>query len=286
MPLSASPNAAGGISPELDAISRRLVGARAGAQALADFPGELPETLDSAYAIQTASIARWPDQIAGWKVGMIPESYRGPLAAQRLAGPIFQASVSEVEPNSTTTMSIFCGGFAAVEAEFVLRVATDIEPTGQDFADEELVEMVSALHVGVEIASSPMAAVNELGPCCVVSDFGNNAGLLVGPNVPNWSDLTPESLTAAVKVDGAVAGAASASSIEGGLLQVLRYLIDLCGKRQIVLAKDSLISSGALTGIHEVSVDSQAEVDFGPFGVFNVEFQVMPPLERVGSARA
>jgi 2-keto-4-pentenoate hydratase len=264
---------------ELDAISRRLVAARANAEPLSDFPGKLPDTLCDAYTVQAASIARWPDEIAGWKVGMVPDSDRSRLAAERLAGPIFKSSIADIEPGSTQSMPIYRGGFAAVEAEFVLRLATTIEPSRRTFSDAELVGLVSALHVGAEIASSPMAAVNQLGPSCVVSDFGNNAGLLIGPSVPNWDSLPLDALTAAVTVDEEVVGTASASAITGGLLQVLRFLIGLCADRGITLPKGTYVSSGAVTGIHEVDVDSRAQVDFGSFGSFNVVFESMQPRQ-------
>lgn len=267
---------------KLDAISERLVAARAGAEALGEFPGSLPDTLEDAYAVQSASITRWPDKIAGWKVGMVPASFRPQLAAERLSGPIFKSSVFGIEPGSTATMPIFSGGFAAVEAEFVLRVGASVPPVARDYSDDELAELVSAVHVGAEIASSPMAAINKLGPCCVVSDFGNNAGLLVGPRVPNWNTLPPSELTAAVSLDGEVVGTANASAIEGGLLQVLRYLIDICARRGLTIAEGTLVSSGALTGIHEVTVGTKAFVDFGAFGSFNVEFESMRPTHETG----
>ena len=85
-------------------------------------------------AIQTASIGRWPDDIAGWKVGMVPQSFRQQLAAERLTGPIFKSSVFEVEPGSNNTMPIYSGGFAAVEAEFILELATTVEPIERETA--------------------------------------------------------------------------------------------------------------------------------------------------------
>lgn len=267
------------LSCELDAISRRLVAARTNAEPLKVFPGELPQALQDAYAIQTASIARWPDEVAGWKVGMVPQNLRAKLAAERLAGPIFKSSIFKVEPETTNTMSIYGGGFAAVEAEFVLQLATTVEPVEKDYSDEELVELVSAMHVGAEIASSPMADVNKLGPCCVVSDFGNNAGLLIGQSVPGWSALSPEALTAAVSVDNVLVGTANAAAIEGGLLQALRFLVELSAKRRLVLPEKTFVSCGALTGIHEVKIESEARVDFGSFGAFNVAFKSMMPRQ-------
>ena len=267
------------LSRELDGISGRLVAARTNAESLADFPGGLPESLENAYAIQTASIARWPDEIGGWKVGMVPGVFREKLAAERLAGPIFKSSIFGVESGSSKTMPIYSGGFAAVEAEFVLQLATTIEPIEREYSDEELIELVSALYVGAEIASSPMADVNELGPCCVVSDFGNNAGLIVGQSVPVWSALPLESLTAAVVIDDVVVGTANARAIEGGLLQALRFLIGLCANRQLALAEGTFVSCGAVTGIHEVTVESKAKIDFDSFGAFNVAFESMMPRQ-------
>jgi len=271
--------ASGELSQELDAISGRLVAARKNAEALAEFPGQLPESLEDAYAVQAASIARWPDEVAGWKVASIPASFRERLAAERLAGPVFESLIFKIESGASKTMPIYSGGFGAVEAEFVLQLATTIEPIERDYSDEELIELVSAVHIGAEIASSPMAMVNELGPCSVVSDFGNNAGILVGPSVPDWSTLPLESLTAAVEVDGVVVGSANAKAIEGGLLHALRCLISICENRGIVLKKGMYVSSGAVTGVHDVHAESKAKIDFGPFGSINVVFESMTPKQ-------
>lgn len=262
-----------GLPRELDAISRRLVAARVAAEALQGFPGALPDSLDGAYAIQAASIARWADTVAGWKIGMIPADYRLRVGEERLAGPIFKSSIVGIEPGATRTMPIYSGGFAAVEAEFILELGCAIRPSETEYSDVDLIDHVSSLFVGVEIASSPMAAINKLGPTCVVSDFGNNAGLLLGPAVANWSSRDLDSMTAKVMIDGALVGDATANSIPGGPLAALRFLLGLAAARGIELPEGTLISTGAVTGIHDVLVSSAARVDFGPFGWFDVHFR-------------
>ncbi len=265
------------LARELDEISTRLVEARATASPLPGFPGPLPEELEHAYSVQSASIARWPDTVAGWKVGGVPPSFRERMGVGRLAGPIFQGSIASVQSGDEVSMPIFDGGFAAIEAEYVFRIGETIEPTQSDLSNEELVQRIAALHIGAEVASSPMADINRLGPCSIVSDFGNNAGLVVGPEVDDWFGLPPAEMSARVTLDGTVVGSADATAVDGGLLQSLRFLVTLCAQRDLALPSGTLVSCGAMTGIHEVSVGSSATIDFGASGSFTVNFVAMQP---------
>src|SRR5262249_27843269 len=111
-----------------------------------------------------------------------------PLFRQnRLAGPIFRDSVRFALPGQRTHFPVYVGGFAAVEAEFLLRVGRDAPARKLDWTLDEALELVDVVHVGIETAGSPLAEINELGPCAIVSDFGNNAGLIVGPELAAWS---------------------------------------------------------------------------------------------------
>ena len=204
---------------------------------------------------------------------MIPADHRSRVGDERLAGPIFKSSIVGIEPGATRTMPIYAGGFAAVEAEFVLELGCAVHTEEREYSDSDLIGLVSSLFVGVEIASSPMAAINKLGPTCVISDFGNNAGLLLGPAVANWDSRNLDSMTATVMIDGALVGNAAASAIPGGPLAALRFLLGLAATRSIELPKGTLISTGAVTGIHEITVSSAARVDFGSCGWFDVKFR-------------
>ena len=260
-----------------DAISRCLVDARLRAQPLPDFPVHLPETLEQAYMIQTTSIARWPDEIAGWKVAKLSDADQARLHAERLVGPVFRSSVRTAEPQAGTVMPIYDGGFAAVEAEIVLRIGVTIPPTEKVWSDQELIDAVAAAHCGAEIASSPMGVVNERGPTSIVSDFGSNAGVIVGPEIGDWRYKQPGFLSATVTVDNVVVGSKPVDAIVGGPLQALRTLIRVSGQRGIALPAGTLVSTGAITGVHDVQISSAARVDFGPLGWFDLTFEPIAP---------
>ncbi len=258
-----------------DAVSRELVNARMSATPLSAFPGPLPETMAQAYAIQSASIARWPDTVEGWKVGLLPPPARERYLAERLAGPIFRSQIHGVATGSSTVMPIFVGGFAAVEAEFVCRLGVTVKPVDREWTDEELANLVGGLHIGAEIASSPMAQINNLGPTVVVSDFGNNAGLVLGPEIPDWQTKRPEDLPARTIVDGEVVGEASAAAIKDGPIDALRFIVALAAERRLELPAGTLISTGASTGIHDVKVTSTSRLEFGDYGWFDVSYEAM-----------
>ena len=259
------------------AISRRLVDARLSAEPLPSFPGRLPETLEQAYAIQSASADRWPDEVAAWKVARLTPPDRARFQTEGLAGPVFKSSIQTVEPGSCEVMAIYEGGFAAIEAEYALELGAAVPPSDKDYSDEELADLVRAVYGAAEIAGSPMALVNELGAMSVISDFGANAGLVVGPNISGWRSLARGSLSASVAVDDVTVGEAAPDGIGRGPLQALRFLIGLCASRGIELPEGALISTGALTGVHDVRMNSTARVEFGSFGSFEVKFEPVAP---------
>jgi 2-keto-4-pentenoate hydratase len=246
---------------------------------LPDFPDRLPETLEQAYAIQTASIERWPDEVAGWKVAMLPVADRERFPSERLAGPVFRSLIHTVEAGSRKVLPVYERGFAAIEAEFVLELGVTVRPTGRDYSDEELAEIVTAVYCGAELASSPMAVVNQRGATSIISDFGNNAGVLVGPSIPDWRSRTLDSLPVTVTVDDSLVGSATAAAIPGGLLQALRFLVDHCATRGAELPAGTLVSSGAVTGVHDVQMQSIARIDYGSFGWFEVAFEPKTPRQ-------
>jgi len=256
-------------------ISRALVSARHAAQPLDAFPGELPATLRDAYEVQSQSIAAWPDTVAGWKVGMAPPAFRDAVDELRLAGPIFAKSVRMARPGEVTPMGVFAGGFGAVEAEFLFRLNADAPTTGGPTTREEAEALVAAMHIGVEIASSPMQIINDLGPMSIISDFGNNAGLVVGPEVPGWRDLALEDLRARVHIDDVQVGDATAAAIVDGPIAALQFLIDKCRERGIPLTAGTWISTGAVTGVHQAGPGAQSHVDFGEYGAFDI---VLEPI--------
>jgi 2-keto-4-pentenoate hydratase len=244
-------------------IAARLVSARLDARPLEAFPGAPPATLEQGYLIQDMAIHLWPDQIAGWKIGLVPPPLRETLKSDRVAGPIFSRAVRKA--NSVVEFPVFEGGFAAVEAEFVFRMGRDAPEGKTSWTEDEAAALVGGLHIGVETAGSPMSFINDMGPTVVASDFGNNFGLILGGEVSSWRERLKD-LVARTEIDGKLAGEGSVMSLPGGPMAGLTFLLSHLAQRGRPLQAGQYVSSGAVTGVHDIVAGQTAKLSFGPDG--------------------
>lgn len=246
-------------------IARRLLDARRQARALPDFPGALPETLAEAYAIQEAGVRMRDMRILGWKVGRIAGDAAAVLKADHLAGPIYEGSVARPGAEPTPIRAIR-GGFCAIEAEFIFILAGDAPAGKTDWTADEAADLAGSLHIGVEIAGSPIADLNGLGPRAVISDGGGNSGLILGPEIPGWRSRDPHSLPSETLIDGVSVGRGSAGELKDGPLGSLCFVLAHLAARGRPGRTGQFIATGQTTGIHSIRAGQSARVRFGDLG--------------------
>jgi 2-keto-4-pentenoate hydratase len=244
-------------------IARAFTEARRAGRATPIYPGQQPDSLAAAYEIQDDAIALWPDRVAGWKLGRINAPHDARFGAGRLAGPIFSRNVW-LAGEAPVRFGVIPGGFAAVEAEYVLELG-ETAPDRDGWTPETVVPLVARVFTGVEIAGSPFAGINDYGPAVTASDFGNNAGLILGGEVADWRERLAAH-TCAMRIDGAEVGRGGAASIPDGPLDSLAFLLNLLHRRGRRLEAGQLISTGAATGVHDIRAGQSAVADFGPDG--------------------
>jgi 2-keto-4-pentenoate hydratase len=249
----------------LGEIAHAFVGARQEGRALPDFPGEIPPDLVTAYRVQDQAIGLWDDQVVGWKVGYIAAERRDSSGDDRLLGPIFARRLWNAT-GGTVDIPVFVGGFGAVEAEFVIQLLEDAPADKLHWTAEEAEALPARLFYGVEVASSPLATINKLGPRVVVSDFGNNNGLVLGAEIPDWTALDDADLRAETRIDGEVVGTGGATLLPGGLRTAYAFALARSAQRGRPLKAGDLIASGNATGIHDIAVGQQALIRFAGYG--------------------
>jgi len=258
------------------------VDARRGARALPDYPGAVPARLSESYAIQDRAIALFGRPIIGWKIGRVAPDKQAEHNTERLCGPIF-APTLKTYAGEALTLPVYEGGFAAVEAEYVFRVDHDADPEKTEYTEEEALRLIDAVFAGVEMAGSPLATINALGPTVVASDFGNNFGLILSTQLGEFDSdttehaLSPEALkgfTATTEIDGKIVGEGGLFTMPGGPLKAIAWLAGVLAQRGRPLTKGQYISSGATTGIHDIKAGSSSVVRFTGPGSHSAEIRL------------
>jgi 2-keto-4-pentenoate hydratase len=246
-------------------IARAFIAARSTGSALTAYPGPIPADLAAAYHVQDLALALDGRAVAGWKVGRINAPDDARLGQNRLAGPIFAAETIAAAAGELPAMPVFAGGFAAVEAEFMLHVAPGF--AGALPADDAAtLTVIDDIRLGIEVASSPYPRINADGPTVTASDFGNNAGLVLGPRLDGWAGIDLCAVEVTMEIDGHEAGRATARTMLDGPLGAVRFLLGHLRTRGIASDAGLWVSTGAITGVHQIAPGSTAKATFGPHG--------------------
>lgn len=174
-----------------------------------------------------------PDIAAAWGV-------------ERIAGPVFDLWDAD---GDEAPVPIIEGGYAAAEAELQVQICAIPE-----CGDPERKNAVGAFAVGIEAAGSPYVEINAHGPTVTVSDFGNNAGLILGPRIEVWSDWAVVSLLNGMTVGQGVAAAP---------FDAVAFLFGVAARYALPVSPGQWISTGAITGAHPVQTGDYFQASFG-----------------------
>jgi 2-keto-4-pentenoate hydratase len=244
-----------------DVVAAELVAARREGRSLTRFPGVIPASMAEAYQIQELAMSRWQDSLVGWKIGYISADRRAPGDPDRLVGPIWRQQYHlSKEHVSAAEVGIFASGFAAVEAELVIRLGHDLPARDEaDWTAEEVAELEQHLLVGIEVASSPIPDINSLGPTVIAADFGNNNGLVLGSVLADLPDGAAVQL--ACYVDEQLLGEGSAENLPGGIHHGLATALNILASRGQPVRAGMVFATGAITGIHPIGPGQHCRVE-------------------------
>lgn len=243
-----------------DSRAAAFVEARLAGRAVPSYPGDMPVSIAEAYDIQNDAIRLWPDKVSGWKVGRINPPFDAVFGTDRLAGPIFSRQISHAGTGAET-VHVIPGGFGAIEGEIVIEVGADAPAQKYEWTLEEASELAGILRIGAEVASSPLAAINDHGPLVTISDFGNNNGLILGAEIPGWRSAKPADWYLRTLIDGTEVGAADATAIPGGPFESFRAVLEICARRGLPIRRGMQISTGAVTGVHAIRPGQIAHIE-------------------------
>lgn len=231
-------------------------------------------TLDDAYAIQSAQIARKLDQgrrIIGWKIGLTSKIMQDALGIDTPDSGVLYDNM-QFETGATVPKGRFIQPRIEAEIAFVMKA-----PLSGNVTRDEVLAATDHVVPSLEILDTRILRADpETGQSRIitdtVSDNAANAGIVLGAerHAPDAFDLRWTG--AIVRKNGAVVatglGAAVLDDPAIGLVWLARRM-DHYGQR---IEAGQVVLSGSFIGPVECPPGTAISADFGPFGSVAIDF--------------
>jgi 2-keto-4-pentenoate hydratase len=232
-------------------------------------PGMRPHSLDEGYVIQSAATERWPDEVAGWKVGATS------LEIQRLFGisePVFGPVFKRCVFQSPATVSAMTFPHRMVETEFAFRFADRLPPRSKPYARDEIVAAVGTLVPAFEIVSPRFTTLTIKDIPQLVADFCGNGGAVLGTPCTDWRALDLPSHAASLSIAGAARQRGTGRLVLGNPLNVLEWFVNSLMRYDKCIEAGQFVMTGSVTGLHVPELGQATKSEFGSLGTVELTF--------------
>ena len=203
-------------------------------------PGEKPGDLAAAYAVADTLADRLAESlapVAGWKIGATSERGQRMLGIpEPFFGRVFRDTIRPAPATWATG-----GRPVTLDAEILFEMAATPPPGA---SPDMLRACVRAIRLGVEVNQPGYADPFAAGGLAIIADNGANAGLIVGPAIPQETDLP--SVAATIRVDGVTAMEGTGAAVLGDPWTALAWLADALPRHGLALRPSDFVASGNL----------------------------------------
>lgn len=221
-------------------------------------PRELfPATIAESVAIQAEVARLLGEPVVGWKVGGAP----GPLVGRVYASRLYAT------PAALPRWQFPAAG---VECEIGFRLLGDLPARSTAYAVEEVAD-AAVLAFTIELTGSryvdgKVSAETDDELRALVADNAAGAGLVVGPEVDRWRDLTLLDIPVELRINGGPQIAPNPLAKRTDPLVVLVWLANELSRRGIGLAGGQYVTTGSATLPQPLRPGDEATARYGSYG--------------------
>jgi 2-keto-4-pentenoate hydratase len=115
----------------------------------------------------------------------------------------------------------------------------------------------------------------------VISDFGNNWGVVIGATITDWRTRTA-GLDVETFIDGKSVGKGTIA-IPQTPLDAFAFALNKAAHLGRPLRAGAYLSTGMITGVHDIRVGQQSRLVFGEYG--EIECRTVAAQAYVGAAK-
>jgi len=225
---------------------------------------DTPESATAAYDVQNQLSELIDSPALGWKVGATSPASQEKLGVKTpICGPVFERTI--LQSGDKVDLSYFHHQ-PGLESEFAFTIGLTVRPGGPAMTAATAREMVSSVHVAIELVCSRFEENFEADPALLVADGALHAALILGPGSKpeKVADLSSHQLR--TQINGEDIGIGNGAEVLGNPYESLAWLCNHLNKRGLTLPSGSVVTTGAATGLHLTGTNQEIATDGGTLG--------------------
>ena len=218
----------------ISASAEAMVAARRNSRKLETVPGEwVPESLEAAYVVQDAVIAR-EGAVGGWKV--LASDDPAPICSPIPASRFYQSGVRLDRAKLLIHLT---------EVEVAVRLAAPLPVRNAAYSVAEAVAAIGSVHAALEMCASSFAGSVNAPHLLKMADLQSNAAVIVGDGVPLATDTDFASLAADLSYDGTVVEHTDSGANWAQIAAAVAYIANMASARGHGLKAGDVLITGA-----------------------------------------
>ncbi len=234
-------------------------------------PGQRPSDLADAYAIQARVVeGLLPSgrQAIGYKCAC---TSRIAQEALRIDRPVFGRLMEHTTSESGVVLAADDFTHRVIEAEFGIRVASDVAPAPGGHSATSIAPYVEAVIPAIEIVDYRYADWS-VGALSIAADNAIHGWWIHGDAVTQWAEHDLATVDVTVTCDGGVVTSGTGANVLGHPLNVLAWLADELPRFGRQLRAGDLVTTGVVTDVFEAAAGQSVEAVFDGLGSVSVSF--------------
>ena len=200
-------------------------------------------------------------QQIGWKIGATNEKAQQSLNTKEpFYGPLHRNYI--FNNNEKIKLNGY-GIFRAIEAEFCVKLKSDIVKKQSPYTPMEVYNLIEGIYPAIEIAATRFKTSSldiyniisdfALNGCCVIN---TNHNLLQSTNDYNYLSNIP----IVININNDKIVSSTGASVLGNPIHALTWLVNKLHENQYILKKDDLIMTGACCLINDINLIKNNDV--------------------------
>ena len=225
-----------------------------------------PKSRAEGYAVQARFVT---GPILGWKIAATNVAGQKHIGVD---GPLVgRLDATMVLPDGAT-LSLAPNAMRVAEAEIGFRLARDLPPRAADYTQDEVLDAVGTLVLGIEVPDSRFADFVTAGGPQLIADNACAWKHVVGPEIADWRGRDLAAQTVHAKVGSRYSRDGVGANVLGDPRIALAWMVNECSRAGIALSAGQFVTTGTTTIPLEIEPGDAVIAEFPGLGRVNARF--------------